>query len=91
MEKTEDFIKNTAELPSISGEEFNYIRKSAKLYLREVALMINRHRTTIGKYQNLEIMPPDCVRFLIIRIGINNFNAYREKFKVFKGYNIICK
>ena len=36
MEKTKDFIKNTAELPTISGEEFKYIRKSAKLYQREV-------------------------------------------------------
>ena len=85
MAKTENFTTNTAELPTISGEEFKYIRKSAKLYQREIGLMANRHQTTVGIFEKLEIMPPDCVRILIIRIGINNFNAYREKFKVFKG------
>ena len=39
MEKIENFIKNMAELPTISGEEFKYIRKIAKIYHSEVALI----------------------------------------------------
>lgn len=64
IKKTTKSVPDSRDLPDLSGEEYNFIRKFADITWRELASVENHSSTSINQRQHLDIVRPPHVIYL---------------------------